>query len=129
MWAFGDSPVVARVFNEDKSVATNDVDYVALGRSVKRALAPTAAPEQQPLMEIPLYCTQVAIAMKDQGMDYHDTFVQLDKFKRQKIPRVQFAQELGLYNLKVTSGQLNQLVDFFTDDKGDVDYVALLFSD
>ena len=124
MRAFGDSPVVARVCNEYKSVATNDVDYVALSRSVKRALAPTAAPEEKPLTEIPPYFTQVAIAMKDQGMDYHDTFVQLDKFKRQKIPRVQFAQELGSYNLKVTSGQLNQLVDFFTDEQGDVDYVA-----
>ena len=124
MRAFGDSPVVARVCNEYKSVATNDVDYVALSRSVKRALAPTAVREEKPLTEIPPYFTQVAIAMKDQGMDYHDTFVQLDKFKRQKIPRVQFAQELGSYNLKVTSGQLNQLVDFFTDEKGDVDYVA-----
>ena len=126
MRAFGNSPLIVRICNAYKIPATNEVDYVQLSQEVRKFRGMKSQAKlvvEQPLTELPPSFTQIAIAIKDQATDYRSSFVQLDKFKRGRVTRTQFALELRKYNLKVTSKELEEIIDLFQDERGDIDYV------
>jgi Ca2+-binding EF-hand superfamily protein len=125
----GDSPLNSRIVRQFEHPSTHEIDYVQLSREVRKlvspAVEPTAAPSPRPFVDASSFLGQVATSLCDQRIDIRSRLGDLDRRKKQRLPRRDFIREVSSYHLAVSPQQLEQLADAYADTNGDVDYGRL----
>ena len=122
--SFGNTPLVNKICNYFKT-PTNDVDYIGLNNEMKRVLVQFDGKSTTPepvYDQLPPFFNKIAYDIKTQRIDLKSMFVQLDRFKKGFLSKDDFRKAINSLNLRVNANQLYQVIDMFTDERGQVPY-------